>query len=143
MLSTSQMPTQRTVSRLRACLEDRLERVLKRQVVIGNELASSRLMAGSEEDRELRGEQADLRGVEMATRKALAEVIRRDTAEEARVHEKTISIFLEEAEKVFFKSQMQWTAQGDHRTARLYRMQFLDVRLRIEQELGGVPGVAR
>jgi hypothetical protein len=139
----SQLPTLRTVSRLRACLEDRLERVLKRQITIRNELSSSRMQEGSEEDRELRGEAADLHSAEMITRRALGEISRRDTDAEAKVHERTIAIFLKEAEKLHAQTQLQWEKVGDHRNARLYRMQFLDVRLRIEQELGGVTGVPR
>jgi hypothetical protein len=138
----SQMPTLRSVYRLKAALDDRLERILKRATIVKNELASRRLMEGSEEHRELVHEQLDLRGAEMATRNALAEISKRDTEVEANCHERTVQIFLAESEKVFARSQAQWQKIGDHRNGRLYRMQFLDVRMKIEQELG-LPGIPR
>lgn len=143
MLSVSQMPTLRSVSRLKAALEDRLARVVLRQRMVRLELESRRLQEGSEEARELAHEQADLRGIEQTTRKAIAEIERRDTTEEARRHEESVRIFVAEAERQFRRSQTQWQQVGDFRSGRLYRTEFLDIRLKVEHEIGGLQGIPR
>lgn len=141
MISTSALPTLRTVTRVKAALEDRLRRVRARQVIIKAELGSRLLLVDSEEHRELRHEAAELRAIEQTTATAIAEIERRDTTEEMRVHENTVAIFAAEAQRQHDRSQLQWQRIGDHRNGRLYRMAFLDVRMKIELELGlvGVP----
>ena len=142
MIATSELPTLRTVYRLKAALEDRLRRVRARQVILKAELASRLLLVDSEEARELKHEAAELRAIERTTCAHLAEIEKRDTSAEQEMHEKTVAIFAQEAQRQHDRTQLQWQKIGDHRNGRLYRMAFLDVRLNIEKELG-LPGIAR
>lgn len=136
----SSMPTARTVGRLRKCLEDRLARAEKRLTVLGRELLSASMIEGSVAHRELVREQYDLREIVAATRKALVAVTHHDDKEEIERHEKTVTLMLREKDAQLARSQDNWLRQGEHRTARLYRMQSLDFRFTVEHELG-TPGL--
>jgi hypothetical protein len=139
LLSTSMMPTQKSLWKLRRSLEDRLERINTRLRAIPGEMKPP-CVEDSEQWRELRGEWNELLALKRQTADQLAAMCERLTSEQERAHEKSISIFLRELDKRYLRSQEQWIKQGEWRTARAYRRQHLDARLQLEIEWG-LPGV--